>query len=138
MELIIIKHRYGAQETVRVSPLLRETLRRLLAELATEQFSEPDNEHTQVAVTHSSGWLLTVDVSGLVTWENAERVVRQALGEAIETEEGLVPRYLRDVPKEALINLLTWLAQGKIEKVKALPWSTWDTLPPYVQDYFRK
>ena len=52
----------------------------LISELETEQFDEPDDEHTQVAVARE-GCCVTVYVSGLV--ELAELLDDDAIGQAV-------------------------------------------------------
>ena len=45
--------------------------RKLIAELRSEQFDEPDDEHTRVFVGNEH-WAVTAQVSGLITFENMD------------------------------------------------------------------
>jgi len=75
----------------------------LLGELA-----EADEEHTDVSVQHENGWCLSAFRRGLV-WENI-----------IESDS--VPRHMRNVPNEKIIELWTKLAHGEIEIINSEPW----------------
>ena len=65
-----IKTRYGYSELVS-DPDDPWITRKLIAELRTEQFDEPDDEHTQVSVANEH-WAVTAQVSGLITCENLD------------------------------------------------------------------
>ena len=104
-------------------------IRELIAELRTEQFDEPDNEHTQVAVGNEH-WSVTAQVSGLVTFDNMS---------LLEGQESELPEtmHLRDIPDEQLIRI--WQAVVVSDKIALLEhsWMQYRDLPPYVRDYYR-
>src|SRR5215470_12657590 len=89
-----IKTRYGAMLPVN-DPDDPWITRKLITELRTEEFDEPDNEHTQVSVGNEH-WAVTAQVSGLVTLDNLD---------LLEGLESNLPEsmYLRDIADETLI-----------------------------------
>ena len=104
-----------------IEPILWE----LVNELRVEQFEQPDDEHTQVAVA-AGAWSISVYVSGLVELEN------------LETGDGSGwSRYLRDVPDRDLLELLVHLAQHDFQKVHAAGWCAFEDLPAYERDFYR-
>ena len=67
----------------------------------------PDDEHSDVSLTHESEWCISVFRSGLVIFENLE---------------GDEPRHMRlEHPMDAL-PLWQRLAGGDLEALEALPW----------------
>ena len=123
-----IKTRYGHSQPVN-DPNDEWITRRLIAELRTEQFDEPDDEHTQVAVGNEH-WAVTATVSGLITFDNLD---------LLEGEESDLPEtmHLRDIPDEQLI--LIWQAVVREDREALLKnlWQPFDAFPPYVSDYYR-
>ncbi len=93
-----ITHIHGASES---DPLL-ESLDTLYDEL-----KESDNEHTDVSVTHESGWCLAAFKSGLLNWENVED------GE---------PQHMRGVDREQTLRLWRQLASGNIDEIDQENW----------------
>ncbi len=75
----------------------------LLAEL-----DQADGEHTDVAVSHESGWTLSAFADGRLVWENVEG-----------DEE---PAHLENVPRDEAVRLGTLVATGDLEQVAAEPW----------------
>ena len=65
-----INTRYGYSAPVS-DPNDEWITRKLIAELRTEQFDEPDNDHTQVSVGNEH-WAVTAQVSGLITFDNMD------------------------------------------------------------------
>jgi len=120
--------RYGHSESIH-DPNDPWITRKLIEELRTEQFEEPDNEHTQVSVS-SEHWSVTVQVSGLITFDNID---------LLEGHESDLPEamYLRDIPDEALIHI--WQAVVRNDKDALLKnlWTPLDRLPTYLRDFYR-
>lgn len=123
-----IKTRYGFEELV-VDPNDEWITGKLLAELRSEQFEEPDDEHTQVAVS-SEHWAVTAQVSGLITFDNIDLLE----GEPSDLPEAM---FLRDIPDDQLIRI--WQSVVRNDKAGLLehPWRTWSELRPHVSDYYR-
>lgn len=121
--------RYGHSENV-TDPTHAWVTRRLLADLRTEQFDEPDDEHTQVSVGNEH-WAVTAQVSGLVTFDNLD---------LLEGVDSNLPEtlYMRDIPDETLIALWQAVIREDQHALMSYPWCTRDTLPPYVRDYYRQ
>ena len=91
-----ITHRWGAMES---DPPL-EAIITLLEELDAE-----DDEHPDVAVSHESGWTLSIFPSGRMIWENVEG-----------DEE---PRHRTGVGRDEARRLLSALAAGRMDEVDA-------------------
>jgi|GEM_PF-1847202 len=123
-----ILSRYGHSERIR-TPDDPWVTKRLLAELRTEQFDEPDDEHTQVAVSNEH-WAVTAQVSGLVTFDNLD------LLEGVESD---LPEsmYLRDIPDDQLIAIWQAVVREDRPLLLSYPWRSLDQLPPYVKDFYR-
>src|SRR4051812_19742215 len=123
-----INTRYGHSQRVS-DPDDPWITRKLIAELRTEQFDEPDDEHTQVSVGNEH-WAVTAQVSGLITFDNMD---------LLEGEESDLPEemHLRDILDEQLIRI--WQAVVRGDKVALLehPWQASSALAPYVSDYYR-
>jgi hypothetical protein len=104
-------------------------IRRLIADLRTEQLDEPDNEHTQVSVGNEH-WGVTAQVSGLITFDNMD---------LLEGDESDLPEemFLRDIPDEQLIRIWQAVARGDKDALLDHPWKPFEELPPYVRDYYR-
>ena len=94
-----IAHRMGDMD--RNPPL--SSFPELLAELDPK-----DTEHCDVAVTHESGWCISVGVSRTISWENIEA--------------GPLPRHMVDVPDRKIIELWTKLASGDLAAIESEPW----------------
>lgn len=122
------KTRYGSMESFPDNADIPASVESLLRELETEQFEEPDNEHYQVAVG-CGDWAITVTVSGLMILDDMR-----------ETPEGQPGPELfkRAASREEAANLLTLMARGDVETVRAAGWVPRDRLPPWKQDLFRK
>jgi hypothetical protein len=104
-------------------------IRDLLAELRTEQFDEPDDEHTQVFISNEH-WSVTAQVSGFITFENLD---------LLEGHESDLPETmrLRDILDQQLIEI--WQAVVREDKAALLnhPWRSLEELPPYARDFYR-
>src|SRR5262245_31823629 len=124
-----INTRYGFSQAVS-DPDDPWITRKLIAELRTEQFDEPDDEHTQVSVGNEH-WAVTAQVSGLITFDNMD---------LLEGEESDLPEemYLRDIPDEQLIGIWQAVVRGDKDAVLEHPWKSLSDLPPYVRDYYRR
>jgi hypothetical protein len=121
--------RYGHSEDVS-DPNSEWITHRLLSELRTEQFDEPDDEHTQVSVGNEH-WAVTAQVSGLVTFDNLD---------LLEGIDSTLPEtmYLRDIPDETLIAIWQAAVREDEPALLAHPWRRLEELPPYSRDYYRR
>ncbi|SHI61721.1 hypothetical protein SAMN02745181_0508 [Rubritalea squalenifaciens DSM 18772] len=120
--------RYGHSESTD-DPNNEWVTRKLLAELRTEQFETPDDEHTQVSVSNEH-WSVTAQVSGLITFDNMDLLE----GEPSELPETM---YLRDISDSELIEI--WQAVIRVDQkaLMAHPWKDFDDLPPCERDFYR-
>ena len=120
--------RYGHSEQVD-DPDSDWVTRRLLTDLRTEQFDEPDNEHTQVSVGNAH-WAVTAQVSGLVTFDNLD------LLEGVDSD---LPEtmYLRDIPDKSLIDIWQAVVLEDLPSLLSHPWRALEELPPHSRDYYR-
>ena len=91
-----IKTRYGYPQQVS-DPDDPWITRKLIAELRSEQFDEPDDEHTQVSVGNEH-WSVTAQVSGLITFDNMDLLE----GKQSDLPENM---HLRDVPDAQLVRI---------------------------------
>ena len=123
-----INTRYGHSEPVS-NPDDPWITRKLIAELRTEQFDEPGDEHTQVSVGNEH-WAVTAQVSGLITFDNMD---------LLEGEESDLPEemHLRDIPDEQLVRIWQSVVRGDKNSLLEHRWKTRSELPPYVRDYYR-
>lgn len=123
--------RYGAQERYADTRSVRKVVDDLIAELEEEQFEEPDNEHTEVSLRRGH-WGISVNVNGLV---------KLADDFWLTDQEGDIPReslFMRDVPRDRLMELMCALAKGDLETMFDAPWVQKHRLPPYKRDFYRK
>jgi hypothetical protein len=102
---------------------------KLIAELRTEQFDEPDDEHTQASVGNQH-WAVTAQVSGLITFDNMD---------LLEGDESDLPEemHLRDIPDEQLVRIWQAVVRGDKNSLLGHPWRALSELPPYVRNYYR-
>ena len=123
-----INTRYGYSQPVSDSDDPWIT-RELIAELRTEQFDEPDDEHTQVSVGNEH-WAVTAQVSGLISLDNMD---------LLEGEESDLPEemHLRDIPDEQLVSIWQAVVRGDKDALLGHPWKLLSELPPYKQDFYR-
>jgi hypothetical protein len=123
-----ITTRYGYSQLVS-DPNDPWITRKLIAELRTEQFDEPDDEHTQVSVGNEH-WAVTAQVSGLITFDNID---------LLEGQESDLPEtlHLRDIPDEQLVLIWQAIVHGDKNSLVGYPWRVLSDLPPYVRDYYR-
>ena len=123
-----IKTRYGYSQQVS-DPDDPWITRKLIAELRSEQFDEPDDEHTQVSVGNEH-WAVTAQVSGLITFENMD---------LLKGEESDLPEkmHLRDVPDAQLVRIWQAVVRGDKGALLEHPWKPLSGLPPYVRDFYR-
>ena len=77
--------------------------RSLLGELA-----DATVEHGDVAVSHESGWTLTVLAGGRVVWENVE--------------EGGEPEHLDGLSRDETVELMELAAAGDVDAVGSRSW----------------
>lgn len=120
--------RYGYSEQVE-EPNNEWITHKLIAELCSERFDEPDDEHTQVSVSneHCS---ITTDVSGLVTFDNMDLLE----GESSDLPETL---HLRDIPDSDLIALWQCVVTGDRDGLLSHPWCSYHELPAFSKHYYR-
>lgn len=123
-----IKTRYGYTQPVN-DPEDAWITRKLIAELRTEEFDEPDDEHTQVAVGNEH-WSVTAQVSGLITLTNMDQL-KDVISHPPET------MHLRDIPDAQLVSIWQAVARGDEGALFEHPWKPLSGLPPYVRDFYR-
>lgn len=129
-----IKTRYGAMEQFDDGADIPTIVEQLIRELETEQFDEPDDEHTQVAVSNED-WSVTVQVSGLMTLSDMRLIEAMVRDPSIKLPEEL---HIRAKSRQEAFDMLSMMARGEIEAVRSAPWSLFDQVPPYERDLFRK
>ena len=108
-----INTRYGYSERVS-DPDDEWITRKLIAELRTEQFEEPDDEHTQVSVGNEH-WAVTAQVSGLIIFDNIDLFE----GEVSDLPDQM---YLRDIPDEQLIRIWQAIVRGDKDALLEHEW----------------
>ena len=123
-----IKTRYGYSQQVS-DPDDPWITRKLIAELRSEQFDEPDDEHTQVAVGNEH-WSVTAQVSGLITFDNMDLLE----GEQSDLPENM---HLRDIPDAQLVRIWQAVVRGDKAALLEHPWKPLSGLPAYVRDFYR-
>lgn len=121
----VVKTRYGAMGQYTDDDAVASAVESLIHELETEQFDEPDDEHYQVAVG-AGDWAITVTVYGLMILDD----MRQGAGGATS--------YKRAASREEATRLLTLMARGEVEAVRASGWTPRDQVPPWERDLFRQ
>jgi hypothetical protein len=126
-----IKTRYGYIEKFNDNADSERITEGLIQELETEQFDEPDDEHTQIAVSYEN-LAVIVDISGLIILDDLSSITGSP--EDILSESF----YIRDLPRTEVFALLVELAKGNISKVRDMNWLSFDKLPPYERDFFRQ
>jgi hypothetical protein len=124
-----ITTRYGYSQAIN-DPNDDWITRKLMAELRTEQFDEPDDEHTQVSVANEQ-WAVTAQVSGLIT---LDRIGLREVGESDVPET----MHLRDIPDEQLIRIWQAVVRGDSKALLEHPWQPLSALAPYVSDWYRR
>jgi hypothetical protein len=124
-----INTRYGSSQPVS-DPHDPWITRKLIAELRTEQFDVPDDEHTQVSVGNEH-WAVTAQISGLITFDNID---------LLEGEDSDMPEamHLRDIPDAQLIRIWQAVVCGDEVALLEHRWRSLDELPPYERDYYRE
>ena len=76
--------------------------------LLLDELSGATAEHGDIAVSHESGWTLTVLASGRVLWENVE--------------EGDEPAHLDGLSRDETVGLMELAAGGDVDGVALQPW----------------
>ncbi len=101
----------------------------LIEELRTEQYEEPDDEHTQVSISNEH-WSITAQVSGLITFDNIDMLE----GNESEMPENM---YLRNISDSKLTRL--WLSVVENNPINLLSsnWVQLEQLPEYSIDFYR-
>jgi hypothetical protein len=100
----------------------------LIRELETEQFEEPDDEHYQVAIGHGD-WAVTVTVYGLMILDDMREP---------PDGESAPELFKRAASRQEAAHLLTLMARGEVEAVRAAGWVPRDQVPPWERDLFRQ
>ena len=122
------KTRYGAMKSYKDDRKISSVVESLIEELETEQFDKPDDEHTQVAIGNGD-WAVTVTVYGLMILDDMRE---------LENDEVCEELFIRAKSRNEAVAMLTLMAQGKIEDVRAAGWVPREQLPPYKRALFRK
>jgi hypothetical protein len=126
----IIKTRYGAMEKHSDDSDIPAIVERLIHELETEFSEEPDDEHTQVAISNGD-WSVTVQVSGLMTLDDLGSIERNHDAPVDEL-------FIRANSRNQTVEMFTLIARGEIEKLLSHQWTAFEQVPPYEIDLFRK
>lgn len=126
----IVKTRYGAEEKYPDDADIPAIVESLIHELETEHYEEPDDEHTQVAISNRD-WSVTVQISGLMTLDDLSRITGS--DDDVPSEE----LFIRANSRSQAIEMLTLIAKGDIERVRSAHWTPFDKVPPYKGDLFR-
>lgn len=74
-----------------------------------DELDDVTAEHGDVAVSHETGWTLTVLASGRVVWENIE--------------EGGEPHHLDGLSRDETLELMELAALGDFDAVESRPWA---------------
>ncbi len=106
-----------------------QVIANLLGELRNEQQPEPDDEHTQVSIGNEH-WSVTVQVSGLVTFDNIDILE----GLPSELPENL---YLRNVADDTVKAIWRAVTRGDGVSLLSHSWVAFDELSPYTKDFYR-
>jgi hypothetical protein len=122
--------RYGAQERYQDDSDISSVVDRLLEELETEEFEEPDDEHTEVSLTWGN-WYVAVNVSGLITLGNNSWITGK------ETDVPAPTLHMRASSRSEVSDLLNQLARGEVQAVRSASWMPMEKLPPRTSDFFR-
>lgn len=119
---VALKSRYG-ELTEFGDSHIPDAVRELIAELCDEPTGRPDAEHSEIAVSHPSGWSVTAPVDGAIALRMASDFAEPQ-------------RYLFGLPTAELENLLLLVAKGDIETALRLPWLGSPASDPNQQDYY--
>jgi len=122
--------RYGSEERYDDAAAIPSVVERLLQELETEQFDEPDDEHTRVSVS-CGHWYVEVDVSGLLTLGETSWITGKA------SDVPTPDLHMRASSRSEVFDLLTKLARGDVDAVRSATWVPFEKLPPRTRDFFR-
>ena len=125
------KTRYGAEEVYGEDVDAGPIVDALVAELESEKFRKPDDEHAQVSVS-SRDWAVTVAVSGLMSLDDLSWITGSLDDIPIPTV------YLRAQSRAEVVGMLRSIAEGRIDAVRAAPWVAFEELPPHRKALFRK
>ena len=128
--------RYGAQSHYTESDDPEQVARHLIDELRTEEFEEPDDEHTEVSISYGD-WTISVAVFGRVTLQDLSWITGSETDTPKNSKYMLEDLHMRDVPDNDLIGLMSDLARGKIDSVRTANWLAADQLVPYVRAFYR-
>jgi hypothetical protein len=106
----------------------------LLAELETEQFEEPDDEHAEVSVGFGD-WSLSVHVSGLVSLHD-----NSWIGPGGKVGKPIPALHRWATTRKAVAGMLAMLARGEVEALRAKPgWVRREQLPAGKgREFFRR
>lgn len=126
-----IKTRYGSMQSFQDTADFPTVVAGLIEELETEQFDEPDDEHTQVGVSFGD-WAVTVQVSGLMTLDDLSWITGS------EDDKPVESLYIRAQSCSQALEMLLTMARGEIDKVRAARWTPRDQVPPFKRNLFRK
>jgi hypothetical protein len=126
----LVKTRYGAMVIYPDVADIPTVIESLIRELETEHHDEPDDEHTQVAISNGD-WSVTVQVSGLMTLDDLGRITG---GDDDAPSEEL---FLRARSRGQAVEMLTLIAEGNVDRVRAGSWTPFDRVPPHEGDLFR-
>jgi hypothetical protein len=129
--------RYGARLDCEDDADPEQVVPSLIEELRAERFEEPDDEHTEVSV-NIADWGLSAKVSGLVTLSDTSWITGSPSDAPKNARHMMDDLHMRDIPDQELILLMCELARGNIDRVRAAPWRSYEQLPRFVRDYYRR
>lgn len=124
----VINSRYGYSQRVD-DPNDEWITAKLILELRSEQFDEPDDEHTQVSVSNEH-WSVTAQVSGLITFDNLDLLE----GDPSDLPETM---HLRNIPDSELIAIWQAVVRSDQASLLAHEWQSFDQIAAYESDYYR-
>ena len=101
----------------------------LIEELRTEEFEEPDDEHTQVSISNAH-WSVTAQVSGLIVFENFDVID----GKASDLPEKMFMRNIEDCD---LVSVWQAVIGSDSGKLMSFNWWNFDKLLEYLSDFYR-
>jgi hypothetical protein len=127
----VVTTRYGADKKYGADADISAVVEGLIQQLETEQFDEPDDEHTQVAISYGN-WSVTVQVSGLMVLADLSWITGR------EDDVPIEELFIRADSRRQASRMLTRIAQGDVEGVRSEPWTPFDQVPPFKGELFRE
>lgn len=102
--------RYGGSEVVSGKDAVEQLIRRRVNQLGDENFTRPDYEHSEISITNSDDWSISVSLRGAIT-----------LG---RFDQSVPDRFLFGLHPDDLVRLLLDLAECEMDRVLARRWGS--------------